>query len=161
MIYDIAGQERIYVEYHPKVLKYITARVSNRSDAEDLASNVFLKVFKNLSGFDSERASISTWIYTITRNTLIDYFRKLNIDSPLYDNEIASENVEETILSEELLEALAAALENLEERERDIIVLRYYDGKTLGDIASLMNISYSYVKILHKKAIEKLRTVLL
>ncbi len=159
MMIDAARQEKIYIEYHSKVLGYIISRIKNRSDAEDLASTVFLKVFKNLPHFDERKSSISTWIYTITRNTLIDYFKGMRIVLPLSEIEASSDDVERDILRDELLETLASALEGMDERERDLIVLHYYREKTLTEIASLMNISYSYVKVLHKKAIEDLKTV--
>lgn len=154
---DAVQQEQLYVEYYPKVFAYISYRVDNHSDAEDLASTVFLKVIKNFSRFDSEKSSVSTWIYSITRNTVIDYFRKNRVDSPLSDEMISSENVEESVLREELLDKLAASLEKMDRRERNIIVLHYYHRKPLSEIASVMNISYSYIKVLHKKAVAQLR----
>ncbi len=153
-------QEELYAQYYPKVLRYITGRINSRSDAEDLASNVFLKVFNSISTFDAEKASASTWIYTITRNTLIDYFRKSDSFSPIPETEASSDNVEESFLREELLEALASALQKMEEKKRDVIILHYYKRKTLADIADMMRISYSYVKVLHRKAIDELKTML-
>ena len=48
---------------------------SQTGDAEDLVSDVFLKAYEKYPTFDADRASVSTWLYTITRNTVIDYFR--------------------------------------------------------------------------------------
>ncbi len=159
-IHDAAQQESVYIEYYSKVLGYVSNRVHNRNDAEDIAANVFLKVYKNISSFDSEKSSLSTWIYTITRNTLIDYFKKTHISSPLSETEASPDNVEESFLREELLQTLAVALEGLDVRERDIVILHYYKQKTLTEIASLMLLSYSYVKILHKKAINELKAAI-
>ena len=68
--------ERIYADYRNKVMGYIRARVQRWADAEDLCSDVFEKVQRKLGDFDSSKASVSTWIFTITRNTVIDYFRR-------------------------------------------------------------------------------------
>ena len=66
-------------------------------------------------------------------------------------------SVEEEICNAEMLETLADALETLEERERDIIILRFYSGKTLKEIAGNMGISYAYVKVLQNNAFAKIK----
>lgn len=66
-------------------------------------------------------------------------------------------SVEEKICNNDMLEKLAKALETLRERERQLIILRYYDEKSLKDVASRMGISYSYAKIIQNKAMDKLR----
>lgn len=64
------------------------------------------------------------------------------------------------MLNEETLESLADALEQLDECERDIVIMHYYSGKTLKSIAEMMNKSYSYVKLLHSGALQKLRKLI-
>ncbi len=160
MTYDVARQEQLYQEYYSKIMGYIINRINNRTVAEDLTSAVFLKIFKKLDNFDDSKSSISTWIYNITKNTLIDYFRGMRTDLPLTEAIVSNgDDIERDILREEVLETLASALEKMDERERDLIILHYYREKNLIEIASLMNISYSYVKVLHKKAIEELKSV--
>ena len=68
--------DRIYTEYSGKVMGYIRARIRSSAEAEDLHSEVFEKVLKKIGEFDPSKASLNTWIFTITRNTVIDYFRK-------------------------------------------------------------------------------------
>ena len=67
---------QIYPDYHGKIMGYIRARVTRWADAEDLCSDVFEKIQRKLEDFDDTKASVSTWIFTITRNTVIDYFRR-------------------------------------------------------------------------------------
>lgn len=154
MVANDQVKTEIYQEYSKKVFRFLNGKVNNRYLAEDLCSEVFLKVFNNLDSFDETKASVSTWIYTITRNTLTDYFRK---------NAQHSQDVDDSVLEfmpekkDQALETLADALETLEPRERDILLLHYYSGLTLGEIAERMKISYSYVKLLHNKALELTR----
>ena len=68
--------ETIYTQYHGKVMGYIYARIRNHAEAEDICSDVFEKVQRKLADFDPSRASVSTWIFTITRNTMIDHYRR-------------------------------------------------------------------------------------
>jgi len=63
----------------------------------------------------------------------------------------------ERILREESLDALANALENLEERERDLVLLHYYKNKSLKEIAVIMGMSYSNTRVIHKKALGRMR----
>ncbi|MCQ2530035.1 MAG: sigma-70 family RNA polymerase sigma factor [Lachnospiraceae bacterium] len=150
-------KEKIYIDYRDKVYGYIRGRINSSLDAEDLAADVFVKVFEKIDSFDESKASISTWIFTITRNTLIDYYRTRKVFVEIPETFPIESSVEDSVCNQEMLDTLAEALETLEEREKDIIILRYYSGKTLKDICGQMGISYAYGKVLQKKALEKLK----
>lgn len=153
-------QEQIYLDYKEKVTRYISGKVPDPHTVEDLVSGVFLKVFASLSAFDAARASVSTWIYTITRNAVIDYYRTSKQHCELTELPADDRGMEEQLLSEELLERLADALLQLEKRERDLIILHYYSGHTLKEAAGMMHISYSYAKLIHGNALKRLRKLL-
>lgn len=152
--------EQVYTEYSGKVMGYIRARIRNGADAEDLHSEVFEKILKKLEGFDPSKASLNTWIFTITRNTVIDHFRRTKPTEELDEN--LSDNIEpdENLLNSETLGELAAALRKLPQQLMDIVVLRYYDGKPLTEIAEMMNLSYGAVKLRHQNAVLMLRQAL-
>lgn len=152
--------EKIYRDYHGKVCGYIRSKINSAQDAEDLTADVFVKVFEKLGTFDESKASLSTWIYTITRNTLTDYFRTRKVFAEIPETMETDTSVEDDVCNAEMLETLAKALETLDERERDIIILRFYSGKTLKQITAQMGISYAYGKVLQNKAFEKLRKYL-
>ena len=152
--------EQIYLDYYKKVMGYISARIRSRADAEDLCSEVFEKVQRKLDEFDSSKASVSTWIFTITRNTVIDHFRRTRPSGELDENLAGDFEVDASILHTESLSSLAAALKQLPTELRDIIVLRYYDGKPLTEIAELMHLSYGAVKLRHQSALVKLKRLM-
>ncbi len=153
-LYKNTEFEHIYAKFKDKVARYIYGKIPNEQDAEDLTSDVFVKVFKGLSGFDETKASLSTWIYRITQNAVIDYYRTAKSVYGLPEELCFEGNIDE-----EMLKSLADALGQLPQRERDIIILHYYSGKTLKSIAEIMDISYSYVKLLHTKALKVLREI--
>ena len=153
----IPDLEKIYNEYHGKVMGYIRARISRWAEAEDLCADVFEKVQRKLADFDSAKASVSTWIFTITRNTVIDHFRRSRPSEELDENISDNMELDEDLLNNETLSELAGALRALPEELRDIIVLRYYDGKPLTEIAEMMDLSYGAVKLRHQSALAKLR----
>lgn len=147
----------IYRDYYNKVYGYIMNRVNHTQTAEDLTSEVFLKVYEKIDTFDETKASLSTWIFTITRNKLTDYYRQRRVFEEVPETLDDGSSVEDEYCNDEMLEMLAGALEELDERERDIIVLRYYSGRTLREISEQMGISYAYVKVLQNKAMSVLR----
>ena len=145
-----AGQ--IYEEFQPKVRAYVRGKIHDPHDADDLVSAVFMKVVQKLDSFDPAKASVSTWVYTITRNTVTVYFRTRR-------SMVAFEDymVDETELTDDALDCLADALMSLKEKERDLIVLRYYSGHTLKTVAEMMGMSYINAKVIHKKALTSLQ----
>ena len=149
--------EKIYNEYYGKVMGYIMARVRRRAEAEDICSDVFEKVIRKIGEFDDQKASISTWIFTITRNTLIDHYRRAKPAEELDENLSDEVELDEDLLQSETLGELADVLQRMPEQLRTIIVLRYYDAKPLTDIAKIMNLSYGAVKLRHQNALEILR----
>ncbi len=154
---DLERREEIYLEYQEKVLRYVRGKISNPHDAEDLVSGIFTKIYENLDRFDQSKASLSTWIYSITQHTVVDWFRTSKSYCELPEGLSSSEDLEGSLLQDETLEALAQALETLQERERDLIILHYYSGYTLKAIAESMGISYTTAKVTHKAALGRLR----
>ena len=149
--------ETLYAQYSSKVMGYIHARIRNRADAEDLCADVFEKVQRKLAEFDPAKASVSTWIFTITRNTVIDHYRRSKPTEELDENLSENSEIDESLLNTETLSELARALQALPEELRDLIVLRYYDGKPLTEVAEIMGLSYGAVKLRHQSALAKLR----
>ncbi len=150
-------QEKIYLAYHNKVMGYLYNRVNGRATAEDLCSDVFEKVFRRIDQYDQSKSSLSTWIFTITRNTVIDYFRRNRPSEELDENLSDDTEVDEGLLNTESLEELAAALREMPGDLRELIVLRYYDNKPLTEVAEQMGLSYGAVKLRHQKALLILR----
>ena len=154
MVITDIEKTNIYRDYYGKICGYILAKTNNKHTAEDITSEVFLKVFEKLNTFDESKSSLSTWIYTVTRNTLTDYFRTKKVFEVLPEDIAEDSYVEDEICNTETLEELAQALEKLDNRERDIIILHYYSGKTLKEISEKLGISYAYVKVLQSKALK-------
>ena len=146
--------EQIYLQYHDKVRAYVRSKIQDPHDVEDLVSAVFMKIVQKLDSYDPAKASVSTWVYTITRNTVTDHFRARRALVALEDYMVDEAPME---LGYDALDSLADALLALKERERDLIVLHYYTGHTLKEVAEMMGMSYINAKVIHKKALENLR----
>ena len=148
---------QIYTEYHGKVMSYIRARIRGQADAEDLCSDIFEKIYMKYDEYDPSKAALGTWIFTITRNTLIDRFRRTRPMEELDENMADDSEIDGELIRTETLSELAAALKKLPQQLMDIIILRYYDGKPLTEIAKMMGLSYGAVKLRHQNAVMLLR----
>lgn len=123
---DAAAWEEIVQRFHRRIYNICYRFAGSADDAQDLTQEVFLKVYRTVGSFDGEKAAFSTWITTVTRNLLVDHFRKTR-------NDRATDSIDATIGAEEdgptLAERLAAdGSENphrhVEGRERREMVQR-------------------------------------
>lgn len=154
------SKDTLYSEFYPKVLGYMRSRITDYHDAEDLAEDVFVKIYNNWDRFDGKLASVSTWIYTIARNTLTDHFRtrKTYADIESIVEPVSGDDGPDDVTADnETAEELASALEKLDEKERDLIIMCYYHGMKLIDTAEKMHVTYSQAKRIRNKALPKMR----
>ena len=157
---ELLDTDKIYKEFYPKVYQYLVNRMESVHDAEDMAQTVFLKVYTKLDTFDATKSSLSTWIFNITRNSLIDNQRSmsLRIHEEIPENLAdAGPDMLDNLIMEQEQERLVDALEKLTREERDLIVLHYYNDYTLLKVAELMRRPYGQIKRLHTKALQKLK----
>lgn len=150
----------IYTQYRDKVFGFVRSKIFNRTEAEDIVQSVFLKVYSNLDKYDETKASLSTWIYTVTRNTVYDYL-KAKRDRPVFElldntEDAAEEAPDEELLRNETLEELACALEKLPQDQRDIIILLYYKNLERKNVAEMLGMTYGQLRYLHDKALRRL-----
>ncbi len=155
------SKEEIYTKYRDKVFGYVKNHVNSIEDAEDITSDVFVKIYSKIDTYDESKASLSTWIYSMTSNTVIDFYRTNHVHSEIPEDLTDDKStVEDEILNNESLELLADALTKLPQEQMDIIVLRYYKGLTLQEVAAKMNLSYGVTKLRHREALGRLRDLL-
>ena len=107
--------EQIYLQYHDKVRAYVRGKIQDPHDVEDLVSAVFMKIVQKLDSYDPAKASVSTWVYTIARNTVTDHFRTRHTLVALSET-MVDEKPEE--LMDDAPDSLADVLPVLKERER-------------------------------------------
>ena len=149
--------EEIYREYHDRILSYIMYKVGNREDSEDICSEVFIKIQKNIDKFDQEKGSLSRWVYVIAGNAIIDYYRSHKAQEELPEDLPEEGDIEEDILNRETLSELTEALTKLSDEERKVIVLHYYEGLSLKEIERKTGMTYGKVKLRHNSALAAMK----
>ena len=142
--------------YGQQVFVLVDRIVSCQEDAEELTQDVFLKAFQQLSSFKAE-STFSTWIYRIATNIAISAVRKkrndvLRLDDSVFAN-LSDTQVDEALQddSEEQMERLQQAMNQLEADERALITLYYLEEKPLAEVAFILGMTEGNAKVkLHR-----------
>ncbi len=151
----------LYDLYFSRVRNYVHYRVQDPQDAEDLTAAVFEQALSHLGRFDPARGAFGAWLFGIARNLLNQHRRarrrsraRLEAAAP-HSGLVAS--AEEQALHSERRAELRAALENLNERSRDLIGLKFGAQLTNRRIAELTGLSESNVGVIVYRAVRQLR----
>ena len=153
----------LYSMYYPRIYNYSFYQLGDIEAAEDLASDVMLKVLESIYGYRSKGPPFSAWVFRIARNKLIDLHRrrKRNGMVNLWDLPVAIELAPET-LAERALDRgqLQIALKYLNEVQRQVIVLRFIEGFDTATVAHTLGRKVSFVKSVQHRALKSLRGIL-
>lgn len=153
----------IYDRYQQDVFRYMYYRVGDRQTAEDLTSEVFLRMIEKISSYEIRRTSFQAWLFQIARNLSIDHYRKTKSDSRITLEENIPGTGEEPleIIDRELTsENLCRALSELPEHQRDVIVMRFVVGMPLREVAQTLHKTEDSIKGLQRRALLDLRDIL-
>jgi RNA polymerase sigma-70 factor (ECF subfamily) len=150
------GEIRMFGElvqrYQDPVFGMALRFVGGRGDAEDIAQEAFLRVYRGLDAFKGE-AKFSTWVYRITFNLCADWLRRnrragrraatIEEAADVADGRV---NLEEEILESERKDLVRSALDGLDERYRSVIVLLYYQRMSYEQIAAVLDLPVNTVE---------------
>lgn len=149
---DQKSQTQLINLFWVDVFSFVLKKVKDKNDADEITVKVFSKVLQKLDLFDSD-FQFKTWILTIAQNTIIDFWRKkkgnnINTSELLENvkNEYAK-SPEELLISEEEQSKIHKIVESMDKNYREIIALRFFEEKSIKEIAEELNISISNTKI--------------
>ena len=153
---EIAG---IYAQFHQSMLSYIRSKINSREDAEDILQNVFVKISTNVNKLSDEE-KLQSWVYTITRNAIIDYYRtnssKKNIElDNLLEESIPDEpNFDSTKGLDKCIHSMIGLLP---EEYRGIIVDSELNGIRQKDLADKYGMAYPSMRSRVQRGRERLK----
>ncbi|MFC1906103.1 sigma-70 family RNA polymerase sigma factor [Chloroflexota bacterium] len=151
---------QIYEEYFDRIYRYIAVRLGDRTEAEDLTEQVFLKTLESIKSFKWKGTPFAAWLFRIAHNQIIDYHRKMNKRQNLpLDEAILSGGVDTAAAAELKLtmDELKVAMTGLTDLQRQVIVLRFVSGLSILETAKSMGKSDGAVKALQHSAVVALR----
>ena len=146
----------LYERNFHAVYAYVTRRVHDRSEAQDLTAHVFQQALANIGKFKWRGAPFVTWLYRIAANAIADQARKKSRESA--ETELTSTAVDPDHEQVERSARLFRAVEALPEDQRKVILLRFGEEKSIREIAADLNRSEGAVKQLQFRGLENLRT---
>jgi RNA polymerase sigma-70 factor (ECF subfamily) len=160
---DSAAWEELVQRHHRRIYNICLRFAGSADDAEDLTQEVFIKVYRTLNSFDTERGAFITWVTTVTRNLLVDHFRKTKQDrmtdsldaapSEHEDAQPLSERIRDRGLTPdaraqnlEVSEAVHRGLQKLSPDLREAVILRDLQDMDYRDIATALKVPEGTVK---------------
>jgi RNA polymerase sigma-70 factor (ECF subfamily) len=164
---ELAFRE-IVDRYQAKVFSIIYGILRNRNDAEDIAQQVFAKIYFSIKNFDF-RSSLLTWIYKITVNECYDYLRKKRVRKLVYESDFSSDDtlrmensepatdqappVDHRLAQHDLILKLLA---KLSEEDRSLILLKEVEGHSVEELSVMTGMNENTIKVKLFRARQKL-----
>lgn len=165
---DEAAFRQIVEQHRSKVFSIIYGIVRHRNDAEDIAQQVFAKIYFSIKGFDF-RSSLSTWIYKISVNECYDYLRKQKVRKLVYESDLGEDDARTMENSEIAIERSPAAddraerrdylmklLSKVTEEERVLLIQKEVEGHTVQELAEMTGLNENTIKVKLFRARQKL-----
>lgn len=155
---EIAFRE-IVDRYQSKVFSIIHGILRNHNDAEDIAQQVFSKIYFSIRNFDF-RSSLLTWIYKITVNECYDYLRKKRVRKLVYESDFSEEDAQRMEASDPAVDPAAPMdtqlarrdlvmklLSKVSEEDRSLIMLKEVEGHSVEELAQMTGLNENTIKV--------------
>jgi len=161
---DQAAFLTIYQRHYEPVFRYIYFRTGDQMAAEELASDVFVRLVEKIDQFSFQGRPILAWLYTISRNLVIDHRRKNHRQRvyPLNDQDAIPVEHQPAHAAERRLEeeALFSAIEMLTEPQRQVILMKFIEQRSNEEVSEILNKPIGAVKSLQHRALATLRRIM-
>lgn len=165
---DETAFRELVERYQSKVFSIIYGILRNHNDAEDIAQQVFSKIYFSIKNFDF-RSSLLTWIYKITVNECYDYLRKKKVRKLVYESDFTEDDalrmensdavaehsapVDEDLARRDLVTKL---LSKVSEEDRSLILLKEVEGHSVEELAQMTGMNENTIKVKLFRARQKL-----
>jgi RNA polymerase sigma-70 factor (ECF subfamily) len=165
---DRGAAGTLYEHYYRDIYSYVFYRVNEPSTAEDLSAEVFVRMIRHLPGFMDQGKPFISWLYGLAKNVIGDYqenpkelISAKHITGDPSNGRSSPSNGKPLIQSDEhALGCFQKALQHLSEAHKEIIIHRFVEGRSVGDIADLTNQSEGAVRTLQLNALKSLEEAL-
>jgi RNA polymerase sigma-70 factor (ECF subfamily) len=153
---------QLYEEHFDKIYRYVTFKIGNETEAEDVTQQVFLSALKSISLFKWKGIPFSAWLFRIAHNKVVDYLRRKKHTTVSLDESLTSnDNNPQLVIEHKMdIEELLWATKQLTKAQREVISLRFAGELPIAQVAKTMGKSQGAVKALQHSAIVALRKTL-
>lgn len=154
---------KLYDIYLTAIFRFVYFKIGSREDTEDLTEQVFLKVWQHIGKYNYKKNYFSSWLYTIARNQIIDYYRtyKKNVGLEDWLEQAPSQPENTSLVEQQLLqEKLLKKIKQLSEEQQQIITLKFFENLSNKEIAQIINKSEGSVRIAQYRALKNLKLII-
>lgn len=165
---DEAAFREIVEKYQSKVFSIIHGIVRHRNDVEDIAQQVFAKVYFSIRNFDF-RSSLITWIYKITVNECFDYLRKKKVRKLVYESDMSEDESRRVENSDPAIDRAPRAdsslarrdyvvklMDRVSQEERQLLMLKEVEGYSVEELSRMLSMNENTIKVKLFRARQKL-----
>ena len=152
----------IWREFGDRLKGFILKRVRNRHDAEDILQDVFIKIHNGINKLE-EKDKLQSWVYQITRNKIIDYYRRqtdVTVSSEISED-IVDESIPSQMNNKEIASCLKPMIDQIPEKYKQAVTLTEINGLTQKEMAEKLGLSLSGAKSRVQRGRDKLKELLL
>jgi RNA polymerase sigma factor (sigma-70 family) len=152
----------LYDSYIEKVYRFVYYRVGHKQEAEDLVSVIFTKAYSKFQSFD-RKSKFGPWIISIARNTVIDFYRTRKFTSDIEDAfDISSNtNLSKEFEMKEKLDEVMKYLNTLSSDQKDLVVMRLWDGLSYEEISQVLGKSEASLRVSFSRIVSKMQKELI
>jgi RNA polymerase sigma-70 factor (ECF subfamily) len=149
----------LYEQYYRDIYSYVFYRVNDQATAEDISAEVFIRMIRQLPNYLNHGKPFISWLYGLARKIIAEHKEDQN-QPAVRMVDIGNGSIDVSIDDEEALSCFQRALQHLPERQKELIIHRFVEGRTVKDIADLVNQSERSVRTLQYRALQALQDAL-
>lgn len=155
-----------YQTYFPKIYNYVYIQIRETAWAEELTGQIFEKILRGLTLYEASKGGLNTWIYSVAKNQIIDFHkskqRQMNqpVEADRPEQKALEPSPEEHMVLREKQKTVRGLLNQLPEREREIMMLKFYGGWDSREIAEYMGLKKEQIYMTVHRTLKKLKAII-
>lgn len=161
---DGGAAAELFDEFHPRVYRYALSKLRASQDADDVASETFARVLRDLGRFRWRAGGFEAWIFRIASNLVVDHVRRAARErpgpDPLPEGESPDQKPEDAVLYGEFAADIHGLLDSLVPDQREVLLLRFAGGLDTNETAAVMGKKANAIRQLQFRALENLRALM-
>jgi RNA polymerase sigma-70 factor (ECF subfamily) len=158
---DSEAFETLYLRHLERIYRYIYFRIGDEAQAEDMTEEVLVRAWESLPKYQIGESRFTSWLYTIAHNLLVDHYRRRN-PIQISPDDLAhyadpGELPERIVGRKQECEILTQSIMQLEDLEQQVLLLRFVEGLSHREIASIIGINQTTSRVIQHRALKALR----
>ena len=156
----------LYEYFYEKILRYVTFKLGNFEEAEDITEEVFVRLLRSISSFKHQGPPFSSWLFRIAHNLIVDHFRKnhrrktVSLEQASISSVTDTQDLDACLDLKFSMKEVSLAMSGLTDLQLEVLTLRFAGGLSIRETAAAVRKKENAVKALQHSGLKKLRQVL-